>query len=144
MENAIPSAQDIYGACVCLRLSRAARGVTRRYDHALKPLGLTSGQFGILTALAAADGMPLGVLAGLLGMDRTTLNRNLKPLAAAGLVDALSDDKDRRVRGLRLTPPGHTRLSQAIPVWQAAQQDSNRRLGREGWPELRPLLDALA
>ena len=80
----MPSASTIYQACVCLGVQRAARALARRYDEALRPAGLTSGQFAILTALLGDDGVALTVLADRLGLERTTLTRNLAPLAAAG------------------------------------------------------------
>jgi DNA-binding MarR family transcriptional regulator len=137
-------AQEIYAACVCLGVQRAARGVARRYDEALKPLGLTSGQFSILSSLLREGSEPIGVLAALLGQERTTLTRNLRPLEAAGWIETKPDAKDARVRRVRLTDKGRELLRAAIPVWRAAQHDSSARLGEAGWDALRPLLRALA
>jgi len=139
-----PAPADLYAACVCLGVNRAARGITRRYDEALKPLGLTSGQFSILSALAQEAPVSLGTVARLLGMDRTTLNRNLKPLVEGGLVAVGAGAADRRVRGLSLTAAGSTLVDSALPHWQAAQRDSRRRLGDAHWPELRAVLASLA
>lgn len=139
-----PSAADIYAACVCLGVQRAARGVARRYDEALKPLGVTSGQFSILSSMLRDSSEPIGALAELLGQERTTLTRNLRPLEAAGWIDAQPDAKDARVRRVRLTDKGRELVCAAIPVWRAAQRDSNARLGEAGWDALRPLLGALA
>jgi DNA-binding MarR family transcriptional regulator len=138
------TAADIYGACFCLGVQRAARGVARRYDEALKPLGLTSGQFSILSSLLRESAEAIGALAALLGQERTTLTRNLRPLEAAGWVETKPDAKDARVRRVRLTAKGRALLCAAIPVWRAAQRDSNARLGEAGWDALRPLLGALA
>ena len=139
-----PSAADIYGACVCLGVQRAARSVARRYDEALKPVGLTSGQFSILSSLLRDSSEPIGALADLLGQERTTLTRNLRPLEAAGWVQTEADPKDARVRRVRLSDKGRELLRAAIPVWRAAQCDSSARLGEAGWDALRPLLGALA
>jgi len=139
-----PTAADIYAACVCLGVQRAARGVARRYDEALKPLGLTSGQFSILSSLLRESSEPIGALAELLGQERTTLTRNLRPLEAAGWVETSPDANDARVRRVRLTDEGRELLRAAVPVWRAAQRDSNTRLGEAGWAALRPLLGTLA
>jgi DNA-binding MarR family transcriptional regulator len=139
-----PTAADIYAACVCLGVQRAARGVARRYDEALKPLGLTSGQFSILSSLLRDSSESIGALAELLGQERTTLTRNLRPLEAAGWIDAQPDAKDARVRRVRLTDKGRELVCAAIPIWRAAQRDSNARLGEAGWATLRPLLGVLA
>ncbi len=138
-----PTAADFYAACVCLGVQKAARGVARRYDEALKPLGLTSGQFSILSSLLRESSEPIGALADLLGLERTTLTRNLKPLEAAGWVETRPDAKDARIRRVRLTDEGRELLREAIPLWRAAQRESNTRLGQLGWDKLRPLLGSL-
>ena len=144
MSAEILTAQEIYAACVCLGVQRAARAVARRYDEALRPLGLTSGQFSILSSLLRESAEPIGALAALLGQERTTLTRNLRPLEAAGWVETMPDAKDARVRRVGLTEKGRELVRAAIPVWRAAQRDSSARLGEAGWDALRPLLGALA
>lgn len=137
------TAADIGASCVCLGVRRAARLVARRYDDAFRPLGITSGQFSILAALLGEGAVPLGSLAEILGMDRTTLNRNLRPLEAMALVATRSDKSDARVRGLQLTAGGRALLDRAIPIWTEVQADSQRRLARSGWPQFRAYLQAL-
>jgi DNA-binding MarR family transcriptional regulator len=138
------TASDVYAVCVCLGLQRAARGVARRYDEALRPTGLTSGQFTILSSLLRDEPTPIGSLAEVLGLDRTTLNRNLRPLETDHLVTTVPDPKDARVRRIQLTPAGRKRLEAAIPIWRKVQSDSNERLGKAGWHDLRPLLTRLS
>lgn len=138
------SARDFYAACVCLGLQRAARGIARRYDEALRPTGLTSGQFSLLSSLLREEATPLGALADLLGLDRTTLNRNLRPLEDDGLVETVPDPKDARVRRIQLTKSGRKRVEAARPLWRQVQTDSNERIGKDGWKELRPLLERLS
>jgi DNA-binding MarR family transcriptional regulator len=144
MERNKLTAADVYASCVCLGLQRAARGVVRRYDEALRSTGLTSGQFTILSSLLREEATPISALAELLGLDRTTLNRNLRPLESENLVTTVSDPNDARVRRLQLTPRGRKRLDEAIPLWRKVQSDSNGRLGNAGWQDLRPLLDRLS
>ncbi len=136
-------ARTIGDACLCLAVRRTARAVSRRYDDALRPVGLTSGQFSLLSALAGEDGLPLGSLADRLGMDRTTLNRNLQPLLAHALVGDRADDGDARRRLLALTVAGRDRLAAALPHWQAAQDDSLHRLADIRVTDLRRTLAAL-
>ncbi len=138
------TAMELGAACVCLAVRRAARQVARRYDDAFRPLGITSGQFSILSALLRDETVPLGALADFLGMDRTTLNRNLKPLEDDRLVATTASREDRRVRGLVLTSKGRALLDRAIPIWRAAQRDSERRLADTAWPTLRSQLQALS
>jgi len=138
------TAADIYRACVCLGVQRAARAIARRYDEALKPLVLTSGQFSILSSLLRESAEPIGALAAVLGQERTTLTRNLRPLEAAGWVETTPDAKDARVRRVQLAELGRELMRAAIPVWREAQRGSSARLGEAGWDALQPLLEALA
>ena len=106
--------------CLCFNLRKAARALTQTYDAALKPAGITAPQFTLLTALEKQGPVSLSDLAAALGMDRTTLTRNLKPLQRDGLVASAEGD-DRRVRLLTLTAAGRARLRDAGPLWRAVQ-----------------------
>lgn len=127
--------------CLCLNLRRAARRVGRRYDDALRSVGLTSGQFAILAALLRDRPVPLGRLADDLGMDRTTLNKDLKPLQGRGLVSSHSGADDARIRALALTARGRTLLDKAMPLWDAVQTATLASLPARDWPAFRRQLD---
>src|ERR1700752_3973509 len=101
--------------CLCLHLQRAARAVARRFDAALRPLGLTSGQFSLLMSLNRPEAASIGDVSSLLAMDRTTLTANLKPLERRGLVTVTVDNADKRTRRLTLTPAGRALLGGAVP-----------------------------
>ena len=143
-----PSAPDPaeLGGCACLHLRKAARRVTQLYDQHLAPVGLTSGQFSLLSRLYGVDAegrgaLALGALAELQVMDPTTLNRNLKPLLAAGLVADGRDANDRRVRTVALTSAGRRRLLEAVPYWRKAQARIAAALGPYGVIALTGLLN---
>lgn len=104
--------------CLCLHVQRAARALARRFDIALKPVGITSGQFSLLMSLNRPKPPSLGSVATLLAMDRTTLTANLKPLERRGLIETAADPEDRRARLLRLTEAGHAVLIAATPIWE--------------------------
>lgn len=104
-------------SCLCLHTQRAARAIARRFDDALRPVGLRSGQFSLLISLNRPEPPTVGSVADLLEMDRTTLTANLKPLERRGLLSVTSDAQDRRVRRLSLTEEGLLLLEQAIPIW---------------------------
>jgi DNA-binding MarR family transcriptional regulator len=104
--------------CLCLHAQRAARALARRFDVALKPTGITSGQFSLLMSLNRPEPPNLGSVAALLAMDRTTLTANLKPLERSRLVKAATDPTDGRARLLRLTSAGRTVLAKAVPIWR--------------------------
>ncbi len=122
--------------CLCLHAQRAARMLSRRFDVALRPVGITSGQFSLLNALNRPEPPSLGPVAQLLVMDRTTLTAALKPLERDGLIAIEPDPKDRRSRLLRLTEKGREVLASAVPIWR----DLHAAI-EAGLPELEP--DAL-
>ncbi|RKE85681.1 MarR family transcriptional regulator [Rhizobium sp. AG855] len=109
--------------CLCLHAQRAARALARRFDAALKPSGLTNQQFSLMMALNRPEPPPMGPVARLLAMDRTTLTAALKPLSTRGWVSVEPDPKDRRGRLLRLTSEGAEALSSAVPIWKQVHRD---------------------
>lgn len=119
--------------CLCLHAQRAARALSRRFDEALRPTGITSGQFSLLNALNRPKPPPIGPVAQLLAMDRTTLTAALKPLERDGLVTIARDPEDRRNRLLGLTDKGREVLAAAVPIWR----DLHAAI-EAGLPEVQP------
>src|SRR6266436_958542 len=101
---------QVRDSCLCLYVQRAARALARRFDEALRPLGLTNGQFSLLMSLNRPEPPAMAALASLLAMDRTTLTAALKPLHRRTLVKISSDPADRRSRLVSLTPKGRALL----------------------------------
>jgi DNA-binding MarR family transcriptional regulator len=108
----------IRDTCLCLATQRAARRLARRFDAALRPFGLTNGQFSLMVALNQPEPPPIGRLAPFLGMDPSTLTAAVKPLARRGLLTVEPDPDDRRARRLRITPEGVALMRQAVEVWR--------------------------
>src|SRR5689334_5749240 len=96
--------------CLCLHVQRAARALARHFDEALRPAGLTNGQFSLLMSLNRPQPPGIGSVASLLAMDRTTLTAALKPLERRGLVTIAVDPADKRSRRLALTDDGRAML----------------------------------
>src|SRR5580698_8786955 len=97
---ALPYATTLHvrDCCLCLHVQRAARALARRFDEALRPLGLTNGQFSLMMSLNRPKAPGMASVAALLAMDRTTLTAALKPLERRGLVRVMPDQEDRRGR----------------------------------------------
>ena len=129
--------------CLCFHLQRAARVLARRFDDALRPLGLTSWQFSLLMALNQPTPPRIGSVASVLGADRTTLTAALKPLQRRGLVTVGVDANDRRSRRLNLTRAGCALLARAVPIWRRSHTEIDRLLPRGGSDRLRDELRAL-
>ena len=134
----------VRGHCLCLATQRAARALARRFDDAFRPLGLTSGQFSLLMALNREKPPPMGAVAKLLVMDRTTLTANLKPLVKRKLAQIIVDPDDRRGRLVKLTPAGHALLTTAIPIWTRTHRDVEQPLNGAEANALRSGLHALS
>jgi DNA-binding MarR family transcriptional regulator len=127
--------------CTCFRLRRASRRMTQVYDHELAPVGLSLNQYSILRRSERGPRV-LGELADELGMDRTTLTRNLSPLVEAGLVEAVRGH-DARQRMVAVTASGRDRLAAARPRWRRAQAAIDTMLGEAGVARLHRDLDRL-
>ncbi|WP_118133592.1 MarR family winged helix-turn-helix transcriptional regulator [Oceanicella sp. SM1341] len=130
-------------SCLCLHAQRAARALARRFDEALRPFGLTNGQFSLLMSLNRPEPPPMGPVASLLAMDQTTLTAALKPLARRGLVQVEVSPRDRRARLLVLTAEGRALLARALPVWEAEHGALEAELPPPGADALRTGLRAL-
>jgi len=129
--------------CICTHLRRAARGVSRHYDEALARFGINVAQFSLLRHLQRLDQPSITSLAEAMGLDRSTLGRNLKVLEAEGLV-ALTEGADQRNRVVLLTEAGKARLQDAGPAWERAQLTLVEQLGEGQRDELVRLLERLA
>ena len=116
--------------CACAKLRRSARIVSALYDAALEPCGLSVAQFSLLRMLQRSGPSSLTQFAEAAGYDRTTLNRTLKPLEAAGLV-ASSPSKDKRTRIVDVTDAGKAAMRRGQPRWEEAQQRIEEKLGAD-------------
>ncbi|WP_286830029.1 MULTISPECIES: MarR family winged helix-turn-helix transcriptional regulator [Kordiimonas] len=135
--------QDVAGQCACQKIRKASRTITRRYDDALKPFGLTGNQFTMLTIISLADKVTLSRLAEIIGMERTTLIRNLKPLERAGLV-TIAAEESRRAKHATISSQGLNTLSKALPVWRNTQASLKADLGDKTWQVVHQGLDAIS
>jgi DNA-binding MarR family transcriptional regulator len=142
----VPFATTLFvrDTCLCLHLQSAARALARRFDDALRPLGLTSGQYSMMMALNQPAPPTIGVVASILCVDRTTLTAALKPLKRRGLVTVTVDNSDRRSRRLKLTAAGRGLLARAVPVWRRTHAEIDRLVPDDGAERLRRDLRALA
>ncbi|MBB4142827.1 MarR family winged helix-turn-helix transcriptional regulator [Rhizobium rhizoryzae] len=138
-EVVIPFSTTIHvrDTCLCLHAQRAARALARRFDNALRPVGLTNGQFSMLMSLNRPQPATMSSVASVLDMDRTTLTAALKPLQRRGLIDVLTDPKDARSRLLKLTEEGLLLLQRALPIWTATHAQVDEDLGEGGSEALR-------
>ncbi|MFZ6046615.1 MarR family winged helix-turn-helix transcriptional regulator [Pseudomonas sp. CR3202] len=128
--------------CLCTKLRRATRNVTRLYDDALAGVGLNVAQYSLLKNLSRLDQPSITSLAEAIGLDRSTLGRNLKVLEAKDLV-RLEGGEDQRNRLVSLTPAGRASLGEALQAWERVQVQMGQRMGLEKRAALMALLDDL-
>jgi DNA-binding MarR family transcriptional regulator len=131
-------AENASASCISTRVRQLSRIVTRVYDDAMRPLGITASQFTLLTQLAQQDGITAVEIGHSLDIEKSTLSRNLKRLLALGHI-TMDPPAGRRGRGLHLTPKGEMVIQQGFPVWREAQTRTIRVMG----PESRSILDNL-
>jgi len=124
--------------CFCLASRQAARKITRLYDGVMQKSGMRSTQFTILSQLMLRGELPIGKLASLLGMERTTLTRNLTPLEQRKWISIKSGD-DPRSRMLGITASGRAAVRRGFPFWSQAQEEVGKLLGAEGQSALKIL-----
>src|SRR5689334_4370555 len=107
--------------CRCFAVRKASRAVTQHYDAALRKTGMRVSQFNTLTVLTQTGALPMQNLAEFMGLDRTSLTRNLQPPVRKRWIRIAPSDEDRRVRMVSITPAGVAALRKAVPTWREAQ-----------------------
>lgn len=127
--------KDIGRRCACFNLRRASRLITKRFDEAFRDFGLKATQLSVLMAIYYEPYQPLSKLAWTLGMDRTSLTRNLKILHDRGLV-AEEEGDDKRERRIGISREGERLLEDVFPIWRKVQDEVEEALGREHWGNL--------
>ena len=129
--------------CVCFNLRWVTRAVTQFFDAELRRHGIRPTQTPLLSALAAKSGWGMESLSDWLGMERTTLVRNLRPLERDGLVKLRGAGRGGRV-SVSITAKGRKDLANAMPAWRAAQQAVVKTLGENRWSAILTDLDRAA
>jgi DNA-binding MarR family transcriptional regulator len=118
--------------CRCFAVRKASRAVTQHYDRALRKTGMRATQFNTLTVLTQTGPLPMQDLAEFMGLDRTSLTRNLQPPVRKRWIKILPGDEDRRVRMVSITPAGIAALRKAVPAWKSAQAGADAVLKQAG------------
>ena len=118
--------------CTCFNVRRVSRVITQFFDAEVRRHGVRPTQTPILGALKARNGWGMAELSDWLGMERTTLLRNLRPLQRDGLVRAKGGGRGGHVE-LEITAKGRAALAKALPAWRSAQDQVIATLGEERW-----------
>ena len=129
--------------CVCFNLRRVTRAVTQFFDAEMRRHGIRPTQGTILLALNAKESWTMAELSDCLGLERTSLVRNLQPLQRDGLVTADGGGRGRRVE-LAITAKGRKQVEKFMPAWKSAQSTAVQVLGEKRWSALLADLEKVA
>ena len=129
--------------CVCFNLRRVTRAVTQFYDAEMRRHGIRPTQGSILASLQAKDSWNMAELSDWLGMDRTTLVRNLRPLQRDGFVETVGGGRGNRVE-ITITTKGRKQIEQLTPAWKCAQSAMVKILGEKRWSAILSDLETAA
>jgi DNA-binding MarR family transcriptional regulator len=124
--------------CLCLASRQAARAITRAFERRMKGAGIRSTQFSLLVQLMRRGPLSIGYLAQPLGVERTTLTRNIALIEKKGLV-ASASGADARERIVAITKKGHAAVAVALPAWRKAQESMSTAIGKTGAEALRAI-----
>src|SRR3954470_255224 len=129
--------------CVCFNLRCVTRAVTQHFDAEMRRHGIRPTQGSILAVLMAKESWNMAELSDRLGMDRTTLVRNLRPLQRDGFVQAVGGGRGNRVE-LAITAKGRKQIEKLTPAWKSAQSAVVKTLGEKHWSAILSDLEAAA
>ena len=129
--------------CVCFNLRWVTRAVTQFFDAEMRRHGIRPTQGSILAALMSKDSWSMAELSDWLGMERTTLVRNLRPLQRDGLVQTVGGGHGRRVE-LAITTKGRKQIEKLTPAWKSAQSAVVNTLGEKRWSAILSDLETAA
>jgi DNA-binding MarR family transcriptional regulator len=124
-----------------LKLRQLDRVVTRHYDSYLSAAGIKNTQYSLLSHVVALGPIRPADLAQRMGLDASTLTRNLQPLVSQGWL-RLGPCDDGRSRRIEATQEGHAKRSEAQREWKRAQLALNARLGDKQVAELHSLIES--
>src|SRR5580765_6726617 len=129
--------------CVCFNLRRVKRAVTQFYDTEMRRHGIRPTQGSILASLQARNSWNMAELSDWLGMERTTLVRNLRPLQRDGFVKTIGGGRGNRVE-VMITAKGRKRIEKLTPAWKSAQTAAVKTLGEKRWSAILSDLETAA
>ena len=131
---AVNAARIISQQCLAIRARRLERTVTRLYDAALRPHGVSGAQLGVLVAVALSGEVQPKTLCTILELEKSTLSRNIGLMVGKGWIES---QRSGRAQILRLTAAGSALLARALPSWRRAQGQAQRRLSKDAVDTLR-------
>ncbi len=137
----ITTPKQIAETCIGSRVRLINRVITKIYDDALRPLGITIGQLNILVVIAKKETARPAEVSSALKIEVSTLSRNIERMRARGWIEILEDAEDARAHQFRLSPEGQNLLAEAYPAWEEAQEKAGELMGDSGFDVLEQAAD---
>lgn len=119
--------QQHTSSCYCTNLRRSANLISEIYDSSLKEAGITVSQYYLLINLSRLESANITHWAEHVGLERSTMVRNIKVLQFHNLVKIT----EGHGKVFTLSEEGKQVLERAIPLWQKAQELIETVLGKE-------------
>lgn len=125
--------QPVHSPCYCINYRRAANTLTKYYDAAFAPIGLTGNQFFLLNSIQQLGSCNKSELAQYTSLDRTTIIRNLNTLEKKELIEP-APGASRRSSVIQLSETGSKAFMAGLNIWNKLQAEVQEVLGEGNLP----------
>ena len=129
--------------CICFRLGKTVRTVTRAYREEIASLGLTHGQFFLIVAIMEEEGLLPSELAEKTSQDRATITGLLDRLEKDGWTERRPDQRDRRSLRVYLTPWANELTESILRLFEKTNQKFLNSFTQEEWGQMQGFLNRL-
>ena len=129
--------------CICFRLGKAARKVTRAYREEIAAHGLTHGQFFLVVAIIEEEGLLPSELAEKTFQERPTMTGLLDRLEKDAWIERKPDPSDRRSLRIYLGPRGIQSRASILSLFEKTNQKFLDRLSKTEWQQMQAFLERL-
>ena len=126
--------------CICFRLGKAARKVTKAYREEIATHGLTHGQFFLLIAIMEAEGLLPSELAERTAQERPTITGLLDRLEKESWIERKPDPRDRRALRIYLGSRGKASRTALLTLFEETNQIFLDRLTPAEWAQMQSML----
>ncbi len=148
---------DLIDACLCTNTRITSRIITRVYNEALTDTGININQLALMLAIHGLYQVKSGnndtkllknypiinEVSDFLKMDQSTVSRNLRTMEGKSLIEYIIDEKDRKIRRIKLTKEGIDTVLMAYPLWLDIQSKIKKIFSEDKFLEILELIKEL-
>jgi len=133
----------VFEDCICFRMGKAVRKVTKAYRDQIADYGLTHGQFFMLVAIMEEEGLLPSELAEKTAQDRATTTGLLDRLAGDGWIERIMDKNDRRSLRIFLTSHAKKHQDSIMNLFEETNRNFLNRFTPQEWDQMQSFLSRL-